>query len=280
MAFSWFYALFLGPKCWEMKQESAELVWVWTGLLLLPSRKLKGDTKMALPLLSIWKLGHWPPLRHTGRSVLLLFSSRQILVLWVRVEWYKKKDGLWGQRDLGLSLCNFLAVWLWTSTFFLWVWNKFYEIICVKAHCICLVLGGYWNKVQALASVAHLIGASSHNPKGRGFDSQSGHMPSLHGLSPVGAGRRGNWSHLCLFLSLSPQPLPLSLKKKKEKEMTSVRIKIVWRKDVWGGRICQYFSRHIQVSSFIVGWHEELRDPGVRSGLFHPWSSMSLQRGF
>ena len=35
------------------------------------------------------------------------------------------------------------------------------------------------NKCGALASVAQLVGASSHKPKGHRFDSQSGHMPRL-----------------------------------------------------------------------------------------------------
>lgn len=41
---------------------------------------------------------------------------------WRRV-WYNKKMDF-GVRDLGLSLCNWLAVWLWTSAFSRGVWDS------------------------------------------------------------------------------------------------------------------------------------------------------------
>ena len=44
----------------------------------------------------------------------------------------------------------------------------------------------------ALASMAHLAGASSHKPKGHGFDSRSGHIPRLRVWSLVGVHTRGH----------------------------------------------------------------------------------------
>ena len=40
-------------------------------------------------------------------------------------------------------------------------------------------------KTQALASVAQLVGESSHRPKGCRLDSQSGHIPKMWVPSPV-----------------------------------------------------------------------------------------------
>ena len=65
--------------------------------------------------------------------------------------------------------------------------------------------------------VAQFVGASSHTPKGCGFDSQSGHRPRLHVLSPIRAHKGGGWSvflshvdvSLSLSLSLSVPPLTL-----------------------------------------------------------------------
>ena len=52
---------------------------------------------------------------------------------------------------------------------------------------------GHWDKkimlendTRALAGVAQLVGALSHKPKGRQFNSQSGHMPRLWVPSLVG----------------------------------------------------------------------------------------------
>ena len=39
---------------------------------------------------------------------------------------------------------------------------------------------------EALASVAQWIECQAYKPKGRWFDSQSGHMPGLQARSPVG----------------------------------------------------------------------------------------------
>ena len=96
-------------------------------------------------------------------------------------------------------------------------------------------------KSSALASVAQLVGASSHTQKGHGFDSWSGHMPRLWVQSSIGACTAGNPS---MFLShtgnssLSLPPLPLSLKsmveissgkdKKKKKKERSLSYS-------WGG---------------------------------------------
>ena len=68
---------------------------------------------------------------------------------------------------------------------------------------------------HALAGVAKLVGALLHKPKGRRFDSQSGHIPGLQVQSSVGACSRGkihnvSLSHHC-FSALSPSN-PLSLK--------------------------------------------------------------------
>lgn len=49
------------------------------------------------------------------------------------------------------------------------------------------------------------------------------------------------------------------------------------RRDVWGERNCLYFSRYIQVSIFIVGWHE-LCDPV--SVFLPPDPQFSLKRDF
>ena len=65
---------------------------------------------------------------------------------------------------------------------------------------------------MALAGVAQLVGASSHRPKGHGFDSQSGYMPRLWVWSLVGAHMAGNQSK---FLSLSLS-LPSPISKVKE----------------------------------------------------------------
>ena len=46
--------------------------------------------------------------------------------------------------------------------------------------------------VGTRAGVAQLAGASSCKPKGRGFNSWSGHMPRLWVLTPVGVHARGN----------------------------------------------------------------------------------------
>ena len=67
----------------------------------------------------------------------------------------------------------------------------------------------------ALAGVAQLVGVSSHNPKGHGLDSQSGHMPGLQVQSPVrmstGGSTRMSVSllHKCFSPSL-PLPSPFS----------------------------------------------------------------------
>ena len=60
-----------------------------------------------------------------------------------------------------------------------------------------------------MASVAQLVGASSHKSKGHGFDSWSGHMPKLWVWSPVRACTRGNTS---VFSPSFLPSLPLSLK--------------------------------------------------------------------
>ena len=41
---------------------------------------------------------------------------------------------------------------------------------------------------SALASVAPLVGVSSHKPEGGGSDPQSGHMPRLQVRLPLGVG--------------------------------------------------------------------------------------------
>ena len=64
---------------------------------------------------------------------------------------------------------------------------------------------------MALAGVAQLVGASSHRPKGHGFDSQSGHIPRLWVLSPVPACARGNRSMFLSYIHIS-DPSPLSKK--------------------------------------------------------------------
>ena len=56
------------------------------------------------------------------------------------------------------------------------------------------------NNIGTLASMAQVVGALSHRPKGHKFNSQSGHMPRLWVQSPVRAHITGNQS---MFLSLS-----------------------------------------------------------------------------
>ena len=51
-----------------------------------------------------------------------------------------------------------------------------------------------------MAGVAQLVEALSPKLRGRGFDSQSAHMPRLPAWSPGGVQMRGNQS---MFLSLS-----------------------------------------------------------------------------
>ena len=46
--------------------------------------------------------------------------------------------------------------------------------------------------ITALAGVAQFVGALSREPKGRGFDPWSVHIPRLPGLVPVGAHTRGS----------------------------------------------------------------------------------------
>ena len=82
------------------------------------------------------------------------------------------------------------------------------------------------NAYEALASVAQLVEASSHRPKGQEFNSQSGHVPGWWIQSQAGACTRGSrmvflshinvslplsLSHQCFSPSLSPS-LPLTLK--------------------------------------------------------------------
>ena len=67
-------------------------------------------------------------------------------------------------------------------------------------------------RVPTLASVAQLVGASSHKPNGGMFDFRSGHMPRLRFNPQSGHVPEGNQS---MFLSLSFSlflSLPLSLK--------------------------------------------------------------------
>ena len=47
-------------------------------------------------------------------------------------------------------------------------------------------------EVPALAGEAQFVGASSHTPKGWGFDSWSGHIPKLQVQSSGGACVGGN----------------------------------------------------------------------------------------
>ena len=64
------------------------------------------------------------------------------------------------------------------------------------------------NAYEALASVAQLVEASSHRPKGQEFDSQSGHMPGSQVQSLAGVQMKGNqWE----FLSHIDVSLPLFL---------------------------------------------------------------------
>ena len=57
----------------------------------------------------------------------------------------------------------------------------------------------------SLDDVVQLVGASSHTPEGWGFDSQSGHIPRLQVLSPVGyIWRQSINVNISLSLSLSP----------------------------------------------------------------------------
>ena len=51
--------------------------------------------------------------------------------------------------------------------------------------------------------VAQFVGASSHTPKGCGFNSQPGHIPKLEVQSPVWAHTEGNQS---MFLHPAPPP--------------------------------------------------------------------------
>ena len=63
----------------------------------------------------------------------------------------------------------------------------------------------------ALTSVAQLVGASAHKPKGHWLDSQSGHMPGLQVESPVGACAGGNWRMFLSYTDVSLSlPCPLS----------------------------------------------------------------------
>ena len=63
----------------------------------------------------------------------------------------------------------------------------------------------------ALAGAAQSVGASSHKPKGCGFDSWSGHMPGLQVPSPIQGSYESNQSmflsHIDVFLPTSLPPL-------------------------------------------------------------------------
>ena len=61
---------------------------------------------------------------------------------------------------------------------------------------------------QALAGVAQLVGASSCEPKGRGFNPWSGHTPRLWVRSPVRAHTRGNQSMFPTHVEGSLPPFP------------------------------------------------------------------------
>ena len=70
----------------------------------------------------------------------------------------------------------------------------------------------------ALASVAQLVGASSHRLKVRGFNSQSAHTPRVWVGSLVRVRTRKQSMDVSLSVSVSlPLPLPLSLSKNNEK---------------------------------------------------------------
>ena len=75
--------------------------------------------------------------------------------------------------------------------------------------------------LTALASVAQLVGALSHNSKGLRFDSLSGHMPRLQVWSLVGVHTGGNqWIFLTwMFLSLSLKSIIMSSDEDKKKNL-------------------------------------------------------------
>ena len=64
----------------------------------------------------------------------------------------------------------------------------------------------------ALASMAQLVGASSHKPKGHEFDSHSGHIPRLQVWPLVGVCERGSPLMFLSPIDVSFPSLPLSLK--------------------------------------------------------------------
>ena len=85
----------------------------------------------------------------------------------------------------------------------------------------------------ALACVAQLIEHLPHKPKGRRFDSWSGHMLSLTVWFPIRALMKDNqFMFLSLFFSLpSPLPkpsLPFSLSKNNRRKYPWVRIKYIF----------------------------------------------------
>ena len=69
-------------------------------------------------------------------------------------------------------------------------------------------VSGMRRVTRALPSVAQLVGAFSHEPKGGRFDSQSGHMPRLWFQSLVSEHMGGHW---LMFLSHINVSLPISL---------------------------------------------------------------------
>ena len=92
-------------------------------------------------------------------------------------------------------------------------------------------------------------------PKGRQFDSQSGHMPGLRARSPLG----GAWeatTHWCFSPSLSPS-LPLSLKINKifKKERKKGSRKVIFQEVIgaerliWQGGILIFERLLIYISS-------------------------------
>ena len=138
------------------------------------------NVKMTLRQKSQWVI---PPSGNQLRKVFPhIFSS-------IKIEGGKKK----GKQYKYAAIENSLKKWWCIPAM------KYYETIKKQ-----------WD---VLADVALLVGASSHKPEHRGFNSWSGHMPELWVLSPVRAHVRGNvsLSNWCISPSFSPTRL-LSIK--------------------------------------------------------------------
>ena len=84
------------------------------------------------------------------------------------------------------------------------------------------------NSHSALAGVAPLVGALSHGPKGREFDSLSGHIHGFQVQSPVRVCTRRKPTDVSLPLSLFSllPPLPLSRSNEKMVEINIPQVEI------------------------------------------------------